>query len=106
MLIKAAIEALEKCYQPGHGYMKGSIMLFDLQKQGTRQLTLMEAAVEPERLRQNRLMQTLDAINDKYGRGTLRYLSQGPVKADWHMTQDLLSGAFTTKWTQLARVKC
>lgn len=105
ILIKAAMEALDKCYQPGHGYMKGGILLFDLQEQGSRQLTLMEAIATPKQQRDEKLMQTLDTINDRFGRNTLRYLSQGPAKAPWHMTRNLLSGAFTTRWEQLAKVR-
>lgn len=105
VLIKAAMMALDKCYRPGHGYMKGGIMLFDLQEQGSRQLTLMEAAESSEQKQQTRLMQTLDRINDKFGKDTLKYLSQGPPKARWHMTRNLLSGAFTTQWAQLAKVR-
>lgn len=105
LLIRAAMDALDKCYQPGHGYMKGGILLYDLQEQGSRQLTLMEAAVTPKQQRDTNLMQALDTINDRYGRDTLRYLAQGPVKAHWHMTRNLLSGALTTKWSELAKVR-
>ncbi|MDL2290860.1 Y-family DNA polymerase [Desulfovibrio sp. OttesenSCG-928-F20] len=104
-LIKAAMEALDKCYQPGHGYMKGGILLYDLQEQGSRQLTLMEAAAYPKQQRNAKLMQTLDTVNDRFGRGTLRYLSQGPAEAHWHMTRNLLSGALTTRWSELAKAK-
>ncbi|MDL2316650.1 Y-family DNA polymerase [Desulfovibrio sp. OttesenSCG-928-A18] len=105
VLIKSAMKALDKCYQSGHGYMKGGILLYDLQEEGSRQMTLMEAVAEPRQQKQTKLMQTLDKVNDLYGRDTLRYLAQGPAKAHWHMTRNLLSGAFTTKWKQLAKVK-
>lgn len=104
-LIKSALEALDKCYRSGHGYMKGGILLFDLQEQGFRQMTLLEASTNPQRQKQAKLMETLDIINDRFGRGSLKYFSQGPKKAGWHMTQNLLSGAFTTQWDQLAKVK-
>lgn len=105
VLVKAAMEALDKGYQPGHGYMKGGILLFDIQNQGFRQMTLVEAAATLTQQRDAKLMQVLDKINDRFGKDTLRYLSQGSAEAHWHMTQNLLSGAFTTKWTQLAKVK-
>ena len=105
ILIKAAMEALDKCFQPGHGYMKGGILLYDLQEEGSRQMTLMEAVADSKQEQQTKLMKALDKVNDRYGRDTLKYLAQGPVKAHWHMTRNLLSGAFTTKWAQLAEVK-
>ena len=105
VLVRYALTALDRCYQPGHGYMKGGILLFDLQEQGARQLTLMEAVASPEAERQSKLMLALDAVNDRFGRGTLRYLSEGPVNAFWHMQRDKMSGAYTTRWEELAKVQ-
>ena len=105
LLIKYALVALDKCYQPGHGYMKGGIMLFDLQEQGSRQLTLMESVASPETERQTKLMQALDTVNDRFGRGTLRYSAEGAKNAFWHMKRDKMSGAYTTRWEELAKVK-
>ena len=105
ILIRHALEALDKCYQPNHSYMKGGILLFDLQEQGKRQLTLLESVVSPENERQTKLMQALDKINDKFGRDTLHYLSQGPKDAFWHMQRKKMSGAFTTRWMELAKAK-
>ena len=79
--------------------------MFDLQEKSSRQLTLMESAVSPADEWQARLMKVLNGINDKFGRGTLRSLSQGPEKAFWQMRRNILSGAFTTKWTELPEVK-
>lgn len=104
-IIKAAREALDVCYQPGHGFMKGGIVLFDLQEEGTRQLTLMETVASPEREKQTRLMQALDKVNSKFGRDSIRYMSQGPKDAFWHMQRKRLSGAFTTRWADLPVVK-
>ncbi|CAK7025670.1 MAG: Protein UmuC [Desulfovibrio sp.] len=105
LLIKAAHEALDKCYQPGHGFLKGGIFLFDLQEQGSRQLTLMESLIQPKQQKQTKLMKTLDSINDRYGRDTIRYLAQGPTDAFWHMQRNKKSGAYTTRWNELATVK-
>lgn len=103
-LIRAANMALEQCYAPGHGFLKGGITLFDLQQQGTRQLTLLEAATPEHNLRRAKLMQTMDAINARFGRDTLHSLAQGPQQAKWHMQRHLLSGAMTTRWKELKKV--
>ena len=47
------------------------------------------------------LMKVLDGINDKFGRGALRYLTQGSDKAFWRMRRNILSGALTTRWAEL-----
>ncbi|MDL2226570.1 hypothetical protein LJB86_02810 [Deltaproteobacteria bacterium OttesenSCG-928-M10] len=41
-LIEAANEALDRFYQSGHGFMKGSIMLYELSDADHRQMTLIE----------------------------------------------------------------
>ena len=105
LLIRYALAALDKCYQPGHDYMKGGIILFDIQERDSRQLTLMESTPSPETERQTKLMKALDSVNDRFGRGTIRYLSQGPTEAFWHMQRKMMSGAYTTRWEELAKVK-
>ena len=104
-LIKAANRALEKCYTPGHGFMKGGIMLYDLYEADARQLTLLEACARPEDERRKRLMKTLDKVNAKYGRDTLRHMAQGPSKAFWHMQRKKKSSDLTTQWAGLPVVK-
>ncbi len=104
-LIQAAGEALDRCYQPGHGFMKGGIMLYELSEAERRQMTLMEAAVSPGRDKKRALMRALDTVNDKYGRDTMRYLAQGPEEAFWHMRRHKMSGHLTTRDDQLAVVR-
>ena len=71
-LITAANEALDRCFEPGHGFMKGGIMLYELSDAERRQMTLMEAAVTPDQEKKRALMRALDSVNDKYGRDPLR----------------------------------
>ena len=47
------------------------------------------------------LMATLDEINAKMGRGTVRSAGEGVQKA-WAMRSDNKSKAYTTDWEQLA----
>ncbi len=46
---------------------------------------------------------TLDAINSRWGRGTLQ---PGRIAkpAEWAMRRELLSPAYTTRWTDLLKV--
>ena len=46
-------------------------------------------------------MATLDEINSRMGRGTVRSAGEGVQKA-WAMRSDNKSKAFTTDWKQLA----
>ena len=101
-LTRAAYEALDSCYQSGHGFMKGGVMLYELEDAERRQMTLLEAAEAPAREKSRALMAALDQINGKYGRNTLNYLAQGPSDAFWHMRRNKMSGHLTTRWDQLA----
>ena len=90
--------------EPGHGFMKGGIMLYELSDAERRQMTLMEAAVTPDQEKKRALMRALDSVNDKYGRDTMRYAAQGPDDAFWRMRREKMSGHMTTQWDQLATV--
>ena len=104
-LIEGANEALERCYESGHGFMKGGIMLYELSEADRRQMTLMEAAVTPAQEKKRALMRALDKVNDKYGRDTMRIAGQGAKDAFWHMRRELMSGHMTTQWNQLPKIK-
>lgn len=56
---------------------------------------------EPETQRAKNLMATLDEINARMGRGTVRSAGEGMQKS-WAMRSDNKSKAYTTDWTQLA----
>ncbi|UQZ88312.1 SOS mutagenesis and repair protein UmuC [Deltaproteobacteria bacterium Smac51] len=104
-LIGVAHEAMERCYEPGHGFMKGGIMLYELCEADRRQMTLMEAAVQPGQEKKRALMRALDKVNDKYGRDSMHSLSQGPSEAFWHMRRNKMSGLMTTQWKDLPAVQ-
>ncbi len=104
-LVKAALRALDLCYEPGHGFMKGGLMLYELEEEGSRQLTLVEACAGLRENRNKALMDALDAVNGRYGRDTLHYGSQGPETANWHMTRNLMSRRFTTRADELLVVR-
>jgi DNA polymerase V len=49
------------------------------------------------------LMQTLDRLNTRFGRGTVRLSSAGLTR-QWEMRQERKSPAYTTDWDQLPGV--
>jgi DNA polymerase V len=50
------------------------------------------------------VMDVLDEINAKWGRGTLRPAGV-PLEPAWGMKREMLSPSYTTRWDQLWRVK-
>lgn len=100
-IIAAARQALRQIYKPHHSYQKAGVMLtglvYDTERQGA-----FFGGEQSEK--QTRLMQAMDKINAIHGRETLRPASSGSNKT-WFMARNLLSPRYTTKWTELRKVR-
>lgn len=101
LIIAAARDGIAKLYRKGYSYAKAQVLLLELcqREQYTPDLFSAEKPVKTERL-----MGTLDAINTRWGQGTLR---PGRIakKSEWSMRQALKSPGYTTNWTGLLKVK-
>jgi DNA polymerase V len=100
-LAEAAMYGLKKIFKLGYAYKKAGIMLIDLCPGNRVPTDLFSGFDDPETSRAKNLMATLDEINAKMGRGTVRSAGEGVQKA-WAMRLDNKSKAFTTDWEQLA----
>jgi DNA polymerase V len=99
-LVGAALVGLRAIYRPGFDYIKAGVMLRDLQGNDFEQA---ELDLETEPAARGELMQSLDRLNDRFGRGTVTLGSAG-TKGDgraWSMKQMLLTPAYTTKWADM-----
>ena len=134
-LVHAAIRNLKAMYLPGYRYSKAGVMLMDLVPEGQEQFELnWDGPLDPvashlkspfgtpcqptpvptpsENSRdRSRVMTALDAINDRYGRGTLKVASAGTEHGGvkklqgWRMKQERRTPGYTTCWDELAVVK-
>ena len=104
-LAKLANAIAKRIYKSGYKYAKAGVMLMDLQPATREQLTLDLDADMPEN--RIRLMQAMDQINRRYGRGSLVLDSAGGIVAQpvWGMKQERLSPGFTTDWAGVVRGK-
>jgi DNA polymerase V len=50
-------------------------------------------------------MDTLDGINQRYGRDTVFLAAQG-IEQKWAMRRDLLTPQYSTQWKCLPSIKC
>lgn len=100
-LSEAALYGLKRIYKQGYAYKKAGVMLMGLYPANQVPVDLFTGLYEPETKRDKNLMATLDEINAKMGRGTVRSAGEGIQKA-WAMRSDNRSKAFTTDWEQLA----
>lgn len=103
-LVGAALLGLRAIYRPGFDYIKAGVMLMDLQSGDTEQG---ELDLEPEPVARGSLMQSLDSLNDRYGRGTVTLASAGASSKarTWAMKQNLLTPAYTTCWADMPVVR-
>lgn len=102
-ILHAANEALAKIYRPKYAYTKAGVMLLDLTDQHRQQLSLMDTPqTEEERQRSQQLMATMDALNEKMGKGTVR-LGLPEKNAPWHLRCAHRSPRYTTNWDELMR---
>ena len=97
VLVMWALKGLKRIYRPGFAYQKAGVMLSELRPKAMAQASLF---VDPETDRGQRLMATLDVINQRWGRGTLRSAAEGMEKP-WQMRRQRLSPSYTTDWNGL-----
>lgn len=97
-LVTAAVAVLERIYRPGFAYHKSGVMLSELQPAGCHQVGLFDEPTHDNR--RLATMQVMDAINRKWGRGTLQTAAASGEQA-WQMRRQRLSPAYTTSWAEL-----
>lgn len=100
-LVAAALQALQRIYRPGHALMKAGVLLLDLCPPSAVQTDWL---LEPPPLQPPRLMQTLDALNQRFGPGTLQLGSSGLAPdhtAAWHLRQARRSPLYTLRYSDL-----
>jgi DNA polymerase V len=86
----------ERMFKPEYQYKKAGIMLSEISPVTHRQGDLLE----PETINNANLMQALDKLNQRYGRGTVKVSTQGAFK-DWQMRQERKSPNYTTCWSEV-----
>ena len=103
IFMRAAKEALGRCFRSGIKYAKAGVLLQDIGPAQRQSISLFDEISEPEA--QGGLMLALDEINRKFGKNTIRLGAQGEPDATWHMKRNMKSRNYTTDWGELAEVK-
>lgn len=98
-LITAALEGLEKIYDDDFAYQKAGVMLVGIQDESVWQLSLTDPVADRDRRRE--LMNQIDALNKRYGGGTVWYASEARHQADWRSRRERRSPRYTTQFTEL-----
>ncbi len=107
-IVHAALAGLRRIYRSGYAFIKAGVMLLDLHSAKLRQGELDLEPLEAQDCARERLMEALDELNQRYGRGTLKLASAGiedkGERASWAMRQERRSPAYTTSWNDMLEV--
>ncbi|MCQ6415072.1 Y-family DNA polymerase [Klebsiella pneumoniae] len=101
-IIAAATRCLDAIWKDGYRYQKAGVMLGDFYSQGVAQLNLFDD--NAPRKNSEKLMEVLDHLNAKNGKGTLYFAGQG-IQTAWQMKRERLSPRYTTRYSDLLHVR-
>lgn len=99
VLLATALRLLQALYRPGYGYTKAGVLLLDLIEPAAANHDWLQP---PTDARRTALLQTLDAVNRRYGSGTL--LPASALHLPGAMRRAHRSPAYTTRWDELPGV--
>jgi DNA polymerase V len=100
-LVKIALWALKHLYKPHYNYAKAGVSLGDLMPRTAAQFDMFASGQST--IRSASLMRTIDLINSKMGRESIKLASEGFARP-WKMKQENKSAKYTTSWDGLVKV--
>lgn len=105
-ITKEALRILKDIYRSGFLYQKAGVMLLDIARHNNDQTqgNLFETKSEATNKRAD-LTKTIDCLNQKHGRGTVRLAAQGFDDKGWRLRCNHLSPRYTTSWLELPKAK-
>jgi DNA polymerase V len=99
LLAAAALRGLGEIYRPGYQYKKAGVMLARLSDKTNQQWGLFDNHAVHDG-RSEKLMEAVDSINERFGRGSLHLAAEG-TRQNWAARSDRLSQRYTTRWDEL-----
>jgi DNA polymerase V len=99
-MANAVSKVFDQIYQPAVRFYKCGVGALELTSQQFQQSDLFD-----QRSDNPQLMNCLDAINTRYGKGMLS-LASSKLNERWHMNRDFLSPQYTTRWRDIPKIYC
>ncbi len=96
-IVGLARTVITRLYSPGHAFLKAGIGLVEIVDRKYYQFDLLHSG---QLAKSDKLMEVIDRINQRTGKGTLFLAAQG-VSKPWYMRQQFTSPQYTTKWCDL-----
>ncbi|HEY6019131.1 MAG TPA: Y-family DNA polymerase [Candidatus Paceibacterota bacterium] len=101
-LVGAALCGLKQIYRTGYRYKKSGVLLMGLHPKDQVQGDLFQD--RQQLIRSESLMQVMDAINHRMGKGSLTVAAAG-IRQRWVMRREMKSADYTTDLDALIRAK-
>ncbi len=101
-IISHCTEALRNIYNSNYTYKRAGVIVSDIVPQSKVQLTVFDKTDDIEK--RQHLMQAIDIMNHKHGRLRVRFAVNG-YSPRWHPHQERLSPCYTTRISDLMRIK-
>jgi len=103
ILVAEGKKALQKIFKPGYRYKKVGVCLHGIIPENYVQGNLFQ---QNSSIIQPKLMQTLDKLNQKYGKATIASGLSSSKKRQklWELVKEQRSPRYTTKWDELLEV--
>ena len=101
-IISHCTEALRNIYNSNYIYKRVGVIVSDIVPQSKVQLTVFDKTDDIEK--RQHLMQAIDIMNHKHGRLRVRFAVNG-YSPRWHPHQEHLSPCYTTRISDLMRIK-
>ncbi len=103
VLLQAALNLVPLIYRPHKRFAKAGVLLHELQPQTQLQQHLLAPLTAAQQQKRDALMQHIDQLNQRYGRGTVQWAACG-LQPSWTMRRAQLSRSATTRLNDLPTV--
>lgn len=99
-IMQSMVGVLKEIYQPNFAYHRAGVWLYDFSAAGLVQSDLFGELKVSEDNRSVSRMKTVDGLNKRYGRRTMRFAAEDLAR-NWQPKQQLRSPHYTSNWDDL-----
>lgn len=105
MLTAITAKGLGQIIKQGHGYKRAGLVAHKLLPEGSSQLPIINTPTEVDMYKSDKLMNVMDEINKRWGKGSLLTARESSGRVDWKSRQEKKSPAYTTSWVEIPIIK-
>lgn len=102
-IVQYAEIGLKKIFRAGFLYKKAGVIIMEIANQDHIQMDLFKTT---NFNKSEKLMQTIDLLNDKYHKSVRLAIQGTDSKPKWHLRQEKLSRCYTTNINDILDIKC